>query len=97
MSIFLQVGQIKVTAKKAGFENSEDINCQNFALKMTNGKRNVRLGVDIFDKRILDFCKFILDTVLQNMASSTAIFSLQRTKLLRMNILLKFSLESETL
>ena len=41
---------------------------------MTNGIRKVRLGVDIFDKRILDCCKFISDTVLQNMASSTASF-----------------------
>ena len=76
-SIFLQVGKIKVTAKKAGFKNSEDIHCQNSALKMTNGIRNVRLAVDIFDKRILDSFKFISDTVLQNTASSTAIISLQ--------------------
>ena len=44
---------------------------------MTNGIRNVRLGVDIFDKRILSSCKFISDTALQNITSSTAIFSLQ--------------------
>ena len=67
----------KSHCKKAGFENSEDINCQNSALKMTNGIRNVRLAVDIFDKRILDSFKFISDTVLQNTASSTAIISLQ--------------------
>ena len=40
---------------------------------MINGIRKVRLGVDIYDKRILDSCKFISDTVLQN----RAIFSLQ--------------------
>ena len=70
----------KSHCKKAGFENSEDINCQNSALKVTNGIRKVRLGMDIFDKRILDSCKFILDTVLQNTALSTAIFSLQLAK-----------------
>ena len=32
--------------------------CQNSALIMTNGIRKVRLEVDIFDKRILDSCKF---------------------------------------
>ena len=62
--------------KKAGFENSEDIHCQNSTLKMTNGIRKIRLGVDIFDKRILESCKFISDTVLQNRSLSTAIFSL---------------------
>ena len=61
-----------------GFENSEDKHCQNSAFIMTNGiKKKVRLGVDIFDKRILDSCKFISDIVLQNTASSTAIFSFQ--------------------
>jgi len=29
---------------------------------MTNGIRKVRKGVDIFDKRILDSCKFVLDS-----------------------------------
>ena len=29
---------------------------------MTNGIRKVRLGVEIFDKIILDFCKFISDS-----------------------------------
>ena len=29
---------------------------------MTNGIRKVRLGADIFNKRILDSCKFILDS-----------------------------------
>ena len=29
---------------------------------MINGIRKVRQGVDIFDKRILDSCKFILDS-----------------------------------
>jgi len=28
---------------------------------MTNGIRKVRKGVDIFEKRILDSCKFISD------------------------------------
>ena len=37
--------------------------------------RKVRQGVDIFDKRILDSCSS--QTFLQNMASSTAIFSSQ--------------------
>ena len=39
--------------KKAGFENSEDIHCQNSALKMTNGKKKVRIGVDILTKEFL--------------------------------------------
>ena len=30
---------------------------------MTNGIRKVRLGVDTFDKRILNSCKFISNTV----------------------------------
>ena len=47
---------------------------------MTKLDKKVRLGVDIFDKRILNSCKFISDTVLQNTASSTAIFSLQPAK-----------------
>ena len=42
--------------------------------EMTNEIRKVRLGVVIFDKRILDSCKFISNTVLQNTALSTAIF-----------------------
>ena len=56
LSIFIQVGKIKVTAKilRIYFQNS--------ALIMTNGIRKVRKRVDIFDKRILDFCKFILDS-----------------------------------
>ena len=44
-TIFLQVRKIKVT----GFENSEDEHCQISALKMTNGIRKVRNGVDIID------------------------------------------------
>ena len=75
-SIFLQVGK-KSHCKKAGLENSEDIHCQSSIFKMTNGIRKVRLGVDIFNKRTLDFSKFISDTVLQNTALSTTIFSLQ--------------------
>ena len=31
--------------------------------EMTNEIRKVRLGVDIFDKRILDSCKFISDRI----------------------------------
>jgi len=31
---------------------------------MTNGIIKVRKGVDIFDKRILDSCKFTLDSAL---------------------------------
>ena len=42
---------------------------------MTKGMRKVRQGVDIFDKRILDSCSS--QTLLQNMASFTAIFSSQ--------------------
>ena len=37
---------------------------QNSAIIMTNGIRNVRQGLDIFDKRILDFCRFISDRYL---------------------------------
>ena len=40
------------------FENSEDINCQNSALIMTNGIRKVKKGVDIFNKRILVLVRF---------------------------------------
>ena len=65
--LFLQVGGEK-SLHKAGFENSEEIVVRVPLLIMTNGIRKVRLGVDIFDKRILDSCKFILDTVLQNTA-----------------------------
>ena len=36
-----------------GFENSEDIHCQNSALIITNGIRKVRLGVDILTKEFL--------------------------------------------
>ena len=58
--IFLQVGNIKVTAKR-GLKILR-IHCQNSALTMTNGIRKVRQGVEIFDKRNLDSCKFILDS-----------------------------------
>jgi len=74
-SILLQVE--KKSLHKWGFENSEDIHCQNSVLIMTNEITKFRLGGDIFDQRILDSCKFILDTVLNDTASSTAIFSLQ--------------------
>ena len=56
----LQVGKIKVTAK-LGLKILRN-HCQNFALIMTNGIRKIRQGVDIFDKRILDSCKFIMDS-----------------------------------
>ena len=41
---------------------------------MTNGIRKISLGVNIFDKRILDSCKFILNTVLQNTTYLDSIF-----------------------
>ena len=56
------------------------ISLSEFRLNNDNGIRKVRLGMDIFDKRILNSCKFISDTVLLNMALSTAIFSLQPTE-----------------
>ena len=59
--IFLQVGKIKVRAKW-GFKVLRN-HCQNSAFKMTNGIRKFRQGVDIFDKRILDSCMFISDSV----------------------------------
>ena len=58
--IFLKVGKIKVNAKQ-GLKILR-IQCQNSAIIMTNGIRKVRQGVDIFDKRILDSCKFISDS-----------------------------------
>ena len=58
--LFLQVGKRKVTAR-LGLKILW-IHCQNSALIMTNGIRKVRLGVDIFNKRILDSCKFISDS-----------------------------------
>ena len=57
---YIQVGKIKVTAKR-GLKILWN-NCQNSTLKMTNGIRKVRQEVDIFDKRILDFCEFISDS-----------------------------------
>ena len=58
--IFLQVGKIKATSKR-GLKILR-INCQNLTLIKTNGIRKVREGVNIFDKRILDSCKFISDS-----------------------------------
>ena len=55
--IFLQGGKIKVTAKR-GLKILR-IHCQISALIMTNEIRKIRQGVDIFDKIILDSCKFI--------------------------------------
>ena len=73
--LFLQVGGEK-SLHKAGFENSEEIIVRILLSIMTNGKRKVRLGVDIFRQKNLDSCKYTMDIVLQNHASSTAIFSL---------------------
>ena len=38
--------------------------CQKYAIKMTNGMRKVRKGVDIFDKPSLDSCKIHLGQLL---------------------------------
>ena len=70
--IFLQVGKIKVTAKR-------DLkilrnHCQNSALIMTNGIRKVRQGVDIFDKRILGSCKFLSDSASESSLLYSNIF-----------------------
>ena len=73
--VFLEVRKIKVTAKQ-GFKILW-IFCQNFALIMTNGIKKIRLGVDIFDKRILDSCTLFSDSASEYMASSMAIFSSQ--------------------
>ena len=70
-SIFLQVKK-KCHCTKQGLKILRIYICKNSTLKMSNGIRKVRLRV-----KILDSCKFITDTVLQNTASSTAIFSLQ--------------------
>ena len=61
--IFLQVGNIKVTAKQG--LKILSIHCQNSTLIITNGIRKVRLAVDIIDKRILNSCKYILDSALE--------------------------------
>ena len=36
------------------------IHCQSSAIIMINGIRKVKQGVDIFDKRMLDYCKIHL-------------------------------------
>ena len=41
------------------------ISLSEFCLNNDNGRRKVRLGVKFLDKRFLDSCKFITDTVLQ--------------------------------
>ena len=56
--IFLQVGKIKITAKQC--LEILSVQCLNSDIKMTNGIRKVRQGVDIFDKRSLDSCKIHL-------------------------------------
>ena len=58
--MIIQVGKIKVTAKW-DFKFLM-IHCQNSALIMRDRIRKVRLGVDIFEKRILDSCKFFSDS-----------------------------------
>ena len=58
--VFLQVGKIKVTAKR-GLKILWT-HCQNSVLIMINRIRKVRLGVDII-KKILDSCKFISDRI----------------------------------
>ena len=40
------------------------VQCQNSAIKMTNGIRKVRNGVNIFDERSLDSCKIHLRQIL---------------------------------
>ena len=60
--LFLQVGKIIITAKQ-GLKILR-IHSQTSAIIMTNGIRKVRQGMDIFDKRILDSCKFISDRYL---------------------------------
>ena len=66
--IFLQVGKIKVTAKR-GLKILWSF-CQNSPSIMKNGIRKVRKGVNIFDKRIPESCKLISDSA---SALSTAI------------------------
>ena len=62
--VFLRVGKIKVTAKQ-GLKI-----LRIFVLIMTNGIRKVMQGVDIFDKRILDSCKFISDRIRPHLQQS---------------------------
>ena len=50
-NILIQAEEKKFTALRGGFENSEDINCQNLTFIMKNGIRKVRNGVDIFEKK----------------------------------------------
>ena len=66
----LQVGKIKVTAKR-GLKILW-IHCQNSESIMTNEIKKIRLGVDQFDKRIKEFLILVSSswTVLQNTASS---------------------------
>ena len=59
IGIFLK-GWKKVTAKR-GLKILR-VHCQNSSIIMTNGTRKVRQRVDIFEKRILNFCKFISDS-----------------------------------
>ena len=75
--VFLQIGKIKVIAK--GGLKILWIYCQNSALIMTNWIKKVRLGVDIFYKRILDSYKFISNSA-SEYDSSTAKFSSQPAK-----------------
>ena len=59
------------------------IHCQNSAIIMRNIGSQVRQGVDIFDKRTLDSCKFHLKhraAYPQNQTQSKEFTSLQRVK-----------------
>ena len=55
----------KIVTALSGVWKFWGYHCQNSALIMTKGIRKVRLGVDTFDKRILDSCKFISDFRIQ--------------------------------
>ena len=73
--ILLQVGKIKVTDKRV--LKILRIHCQNSASIMTNGIRKVRQEWIFSTKELLILVSSSW-TVLQNMASSTTIFSLQQ-------------------
>ena len=67
----------KISLHYAGFENSEELHLPEFRLKNDKWDQKGQARIGYFRQKILDSCKFISDTVLQNTASSTAIFSLQ--------------------
>ena len=60
--VFLQVEKKKTTAKRC--LEILRIHCQNSTVIRTNRIRKVGQGVDIFDKRILDFYKIHLGQIL---------------------------------